>query len=111
MRLDSALDWMAWGGLVLPLVVLAWSALQFVWVRTEEARQKKFDNFFITLERVHNASGSMIAQKGAIFELRNYPKYKEVILRICDDAPTLFGTNPDQRIINEFANTAAFLRR
>jgi hypothetical protein len=111
MGLKTAVDWLTWAAVVLPLITLAWSAWRYVHLRTKEAREKEFNNFFLTLERVHNANGSLIAQKAAVFELRNYPRYKDVVLRICDEAPTLFGPSPDPRVQNEFALTAEFFRR
>ena len=111
MHLGTVADWLAWGALAAAVGVIAWSSYRYLAVKEAEQRQRKFENFFETIRRVHNKDGSLIAQKSAIFELRNYPEYKDVILRICDDALDLFGPNVDPRVMIEFEQTVEALRR
>ena len=115
MSLVSLVDWLTWGALVLPLIVLAWSAWQYVDLRKRENSRHNFNTFFETLDRVNNSDGQQICQIAAIFELRNYPEYKDVILRICDNAEELFiqqggAGNINVHTFDEFASTAEYLR-
>lgn len=108
-------DWLAWGALFLPLVVLAWSGWQFVAVRKAEARQAEFENFFRTLGRVHNTDKSALLQRAAVFELRNYPHYREFVVRLCNNADRgLFGGDPEtlkKLLMEEFALTAHYFEK
>ncbi len=108
--MKDAADWLAFGALFVAVCTIAWHGYHYVSVQKDIGRQRNFDNFFNTLERVNNKGGSWILQKAAIFELRNYLRYKDVILNICDDAGSLFATN-DLQILSEFAGTASFLRK
>lgn len=109
MGLETVVDWLTWLGVVIPLVVLACQGWRYVNIQKDAGRQQEFVNFFHTLERVNNKDGSLILQMAAIFELRNYPKYKDVILKICDDAQSIFSTD-DLRVLDQFEATASFLR-
>jgi hypothetical protein len=105
----DAADWLAFGALFLAVCTIAWQGYRYVNVQKDIGRQRNFENFFHTLERVNNRDRSLILQKAAIFELRNYPEYKDVVLNICDDAKSLFATE-DPRVLDEFEATASFLR-
>lgn len=57
--------------------------LQFVKVRKAELRQKEFENYHSLIDRLNvpqQNSGCPLLdmQKSAVFELRNYPAYKDV---------------------------------
>lgn len=79
-------DWIAWAGLVLPLVTLAWAALFFVMTWREELRHKRYQKFFDLMDKVGARDASIAGKMAAVFEMRNYPEYREVIIRLCRDA-------------------------
>jgi hypothetical protein len=88
--LDSVADWIAWFTFVLSLAIIAWAAFRYVKIERAKVDQREFENFYRTLERVHNKDSSLILQRAAIFELRNFPKYKDFIVRLCRDRNSLF---------------------
>jgi hypothetical protein len=106
---NDAADWLAFGALFIAVCTIAWQGYCYISIQKDIARQRNFENFFHTLERVNNKDRSLILQKAAIYELRNYTEYHDVVLKICDDAQSLFATE-DRRVLDEFEATASFLR-
>ena len=84
MRLETWQDWVAWAGLVLPLMALAFSALRFVLDQHEKQRRAKFDRVFELLARFNNAALNepLFTQLAAVFELRNFPRYLPLLKEI-----------------------------
>lgn len=108
MNLKTAADWLTWGALVLPLFALAWSAWQYVALQKREAERQRFDNFFRVMEKIGEQEGSITAKIAAVYELRKYPEYKELIVRLCKDAaPKVVGGNAAM-LRKEFELTASF---
>lgn len=106
--LNSAADFVVWATFVLTMAALAWSAVRYVQLERGKAKQVRFENFYRTLERVHNKDQSLILQRAAIFELRNFSEYKDLIVRLCQDRNSLF---PDvQKIQEEFLLTLRFFK-
>jgi hypothetical protein len=68
---------------VIPLVVLAWSSLQYVEINQSQLKQQRFENYHLLIERISGGEKKSTSLSTAIiFELRNYSEYKEVSLRI-----------------------------
>ncbi|MBJ7377779.1 hypothetical protein [Sphingobium sp.] len=108
MNLASAGDWIAWAGVVLPLLVLAWSAWQYVALQRREEARQRFDKFFRVMEKIGEQQGSIAAKIAAVYELRKYPEYKELIIRLCNDAaPRVVGDNAIM-LRREFELTSQF---
>ena len=80
MNLNSATEWIAWGGIVLPLIGMSWAAIQYVLNEKRKVQCKRYSEFSSLLGEVN--SGILTKQIGAIYELRKYPEYKEVTGRI-----------------------------
>lgn len=78
-------DWIAWAGLVLPLAALAGSAASFVHTWRGELKHKRYQKFFELMELVGKQDGSIAGKMAAVYEMRKYPEYKEVIIRLCKD--------------------------
>jgi hypothetical protein len=102
--LSTAADWIAWTALILSMAVIAWSSFRYVRIEKRKIEQAEFENFYRTLERVHNKDSSLILQRAAIFELRNFPKYRDFIVRLCRDRNALFPGNVE-RVQQEFLLT------
>lgn len=100
----------AWLGLVVPLLALAWSGWQWVGIQKQQQRERNFEHFFATIARVHNSEQSLIAQKAAIFELRNYPDYRAVVRRICEKPEQFFPELPEALSV-EFSETLRAINR
>lgn len=86
MRLETWQDWVVWAGLVLPLATLAWAAIFFALTWREEIKHKRYQKFFELMELVGKENSSIAGKMAAVFEMRKYPEYKEVIIRLCKDA-------------------------
>jgi len=112
MKLASAVDWLTWGALVLPLFVLTWSAWQYVGIQKREEARHRFDRFFKLLDLVGAHEGVSVHSKvGAIYELRNYPEYADVVVRVCRDSrPRVTGALAFM-LENEFDKTIEFFEK
>lgn len=75
-------DAIAWGLLVLPLVVLAWAVVWFVGVQAERNRYERYQRFHAIMEQLGNKDGSTADKMAAAYELRNYREYADVISKI-----------------------------
>ncbi|MFZ2996770.1 hypothetical protein [Sphingobium sp.] len=103
-------DWVAWGGIVLPLITLAWSAWQYVALQKRNEQQQRFDNFFRVMDKIGEPGGSIAAKAAAVYELRNYPEYSEVIARFCLEAVRYVSGDSAQILQAELRLTAAYFR-
>jgi len=83
---NSWQDWIAWAGIVLPLTAFAWAAIYFVITWRGEIKHKRYEKFFSLMDRVGEKGGSIAGKMAAIYEMRKYPEYKDVIIRLCQDA-------------------------
>lgn len=108
MTLASWQDWIAWGGIFIPLATLSWSAWQYVALQKRNEQQRKFDNLFRLMDKIGESGGSIAAKAAAVYELRNYPEYGEVIVRFCNDAIPYVSGDSAQILQNEFRFTAAY---
>jgi hypothetical protein len=84
--LQSALDWIAWAGIVIPLAALAWAAVQHVQIQRRDEKRRQFDEFFEVMDKIGQAEGSIASKMAAVYQLRKYPQYREVIIRFCRGA-------------------------
>ena len=108
MTLGSWQDWIAWAGVVLPLATLAWSAWQYVAIQKRNEKQRKFDNLFRLMDKIGESGGSIAAKAAAVYELRNYPEYGDVISRFCREAIHYVSGDSAQILITEFTLTAEY---
>ncbi len=74
-------------GVLIPLFTLAFSALKYVDIRELEQNQQNFDNYHGLIERLTNTV-NMDVQTAILYELRNYPEYKDVSIRILSSYQT-----------------------
>ena len=84
--LNTFVDWVTWGALVLPLAAIAWSAVNYVLLQQQIRRDREYSRFFECMEQIGRGDYSIAAKMAAISELKKVPKYKEVILRLCHGA-------------------------
>jgi len=83
-------DWLAWAGVVLPLTVLAWTAFWFTHERREQRKHRRFEHFFSVTDKIGQAQGSLLSKVAALYELRRFPEYSDVIVRMTE-APEIVG--------------------
>lgn len=86
MGLSSIQDWIAWAGIVIPLASLAWAACLYVLTRRREVQHQEFERFFKVMDHLGTSEGSIASKMAAAYELRKYPEYREVIIRLCEQA-------------------------
>jgi hypothetical protein len=101
-----------WAGIVLPLSVLAWSAWQYVAIRKREEARARFDRLFHLLGLLGGDENTSVYSKvGAIYELRNFPEYGPVVLRICTDSKSRIKGELAFMMENEFQATIDYLKK
>lgn len=86
MNLETPIEWLAWGAIVVPLATLAWQAFRFNQIRREENQFQKYQRLFKVADQLGKQGGSIVSKVIAAYELRKYTEYKDVIIRICEGA-------------------------
>jgi len=81
----------AWLGLVVPLVALAWAALQHVYNQKRDQSFREYERFFKVMKELGSKDSTTPGNMAAVYELRKFPQYQEVIVRLCDDAKLTGG--------------------
>ena len=109
MDLKTATDWLTWGALVLPLFALAWAAVQYVLTQKREQKHREYERFFDIMRKFGASDSTVPGNMAAAFELRQFPQYGDVIIRLCEEAPMVGGTAA--MLNGEMARTAEFLRK
>ena len=102
-------EWIAWAGIVIPLIALAWSAVFYVRAKRREVHHQEYQRFFEITDHLGQQGGSIASKMAAAYELRKYPEYKEVILNICEKAPVTGGAA--KMLAEEMEATASFLSK
>ena len=93
-------EWLAWVGIVIPLCVLAWSAFRFTQERREQRKHSKFEHFFSVTDKIGQAQGSLLSKVAAVYELRRFPEYAEVITRMTAE-PEIVGGGRSKALLEE----------
>jgi hypothetical protein len=98
----------AWLGIVIPLFGLSWAAIQHVATEERDQKFKEYQKFFEIMKDFGSKDSTVPGNMAAVFELRKFPQYKDVIIRLCEDSP--FEGNPAKLLAREMALTADALR-
>ena len=106
MELTKFTDWVAWAGIVLPLTVTAVSAALYIWLEFRKQKNRRYDNFYVLMDQIGRNNSSIASKMAAISELKRYPEYRDVIVRLCCDAEVLEADLPATMLRNEFELTA-----
>lgn len=109
MNLSTVGEWIAWGGVVVPLIALAWSAVTYSLAKRHEIQHQQYQRFFQIMDHLGQSGGSVASKMAAAFELRKYPEYAEVIINICEKAK--IEGPASEMLKDELAATAAYIRR
>ncbi|WP_327754611.1 hypothetical protein VVT58_05475 [Sphingobium sp. SJ10-10] len=81
MEVSTFTDWIAWGGLVVPLCALAWSAVQYVTSQRREQAFREFEKFFSLMTKLGSKENSRFEAVAILYELRKFPQYADVLER------------------------------
>lgn len=96
---------------IIPLFVIAFSAWEYTESRKSETKQNTFENYHLIVERFTGGDkGSVFVIVANIFELRNYPEYKEVSLKILKDMKLNWSTTRIPLIEMEIDATMHYLK-
>ena len=68
---------------MIPLFAMAWAAIFFVLTRRREVHFQEFERLFKVMDHLGQTDGSIASKMAAAYELRKYPDYKDVIVRMC----------------------------
>ncbi|MEH6756698.1 MAG: hypothetical protein V7676_04215 [Parasphingorhabdus sp.] len=100
-------EWIAWAGLVIPLIGMAWAAIFYTLTKRREVHFQEFQRLFEIMDHLGRSGGSIASKMAAAYELRKYPQYKDVIIRMCRQTETV---GPSGKMLkDEMLLTADFL--
>lgn len=108
MGLSSTQEWIAWAGVVVPLMALAFSAVTYSLAKKREVQHQEYQRFFQIMDHLGQQDGSIASKMAAAYELRKYPSYAEVIINICEKAEVRGAAS--EMLREEMAATAKFLK-
>lgn len=83
--IETIATWFSIFGAVTALGTLAWSSVHYVFIRKREQKFEEYKKFFDLMDTLGQESGSIASKMAAAYELRKYPDYREVIIRLFDD--------------------------
>lgn len=83
--LTTIQDMVAWGLVVLPLIVIAWASVWFVLIQAERNRHERYRRFYAIMEQLSRSDSETAAKMAAAYELRNYREYADIVARIFVD--------------------------
>ncbi|MGP0061832.1 MAG: hypothetical protein ACLPID_21420 [Beijerinckiaceae bacterium] len=109
MTLDQTAQIAAILSVSVPLCALAWSAAAYVRLRQSEIRRERYERFFEVMEHIGSKGGSIASKVAAVFELRRFPEYQEVIIRLFERVGVEGDAAP--MLKSEMDLTADFLRK
>ena len=105
---SDIVNWMTWVAAIVPLWAIAWAAYHYVSLRRVDEEDKKFNRFFVVMDHL-GREGSVASKMAAAFELRKFPEYAEVIIRMCEKVK-VDGVSA-QMLRDELNLTADFLSK
>ncbi|MBX9883460.1 MAG: hypothetical protein K2X68_00655 [Novosphingobium sp.] len=109
-------DWLTLFGVVaaflavvVPLCGLAWAAVFYTIAHRREVRHQEFERVFKVMDHLGQNGGSIASKMAAAYELRRYPQYRDVIVRMCEQTE-VEGSSAGM-LKSEMMLTAEFLRK
>jgi hypothetical protein len=97
-------------GVVVPLAALAWSAVMYVRIKRTEIQHQQYQKVFEVMDNLGKEGGSIASKMAAAFELRKFPEYSDVILRLASQVEITGSSVAATMLKNEIALTADFLK-
>jgi hypothetical protein len=71
-------------GSVLALLALAWAAVNYVLLKKMEINHSEFQRVFEIMDHLGAKGNSIASKMAAAYELRKYPQYAAVIVRLAE---------------------------
>lgn len=101
-------EWVAWAGIAIPLAGLAWAAVFYTLARRREIHFQEFERLFKVMDYLGQEGGSIASKMAAAYELRKYPEYRDVIIRMCEQTDV---RGPSGKMLkDEMTLTAEYLK-
>ena len=98
----------AFAAVVVPLCGLAWAAVFYTIARRREIKHHEFERVFKVMDHLGQTGGSIASKMAAAYELRKYPQYSDVIIRLCEQADIV---GPSSKMLkDEMMLTAQILK-
>ncbi len=83
--LSTYQDWIVWGLVVLPLIVIAWALTWRVFIEAERNRHERYRRFYSVMEQLSRSDSETAAKMAAAYELRNYKDYADIVAKVFVD--------------------------
>jgi hypothetical protein len=91
----------------LALLAIAWSAVNYIQIRRIEIKHQEYQKFFEIMDHLGSQGNSIASKVAAAHELRKYPQYTDVIVRLADQVE--ISGSAAAMLKNELDLTAKFL--
>ena len=105
--IESIALWATILGSLIALLAIAWAAVNYVLIRKLEIKHQEYQKFFEIMDHLGAQGHSVASKMAAAFELRKYPQYADVIVRLATKAS--YDGPSAQMLKEELDLTAAFL--
>lgn len=105
----EVVNWMTWVAAIVPLWVIAWSAYHYVHTRRFDEQEKRYIRFFLVMDHLGKDGGSIASKMAAAYEMRKFPEYADVIIRLCEQA-SVQGASAEM-LKTEMKLTADYMRK
>ncbi|NJM49956.1 MAG: hypothetical protein HC843_02990 [Sphingomonadales bacterium] len=69
-------EWVAWAGIVIPLMGMVWASIFYAIKRRREIHFHEYQRVFEIIDHLGQYGGSIASKVSAAYELRKYPEYK-----------------------------------
>jgi hypothetical protein len=83
--LTNVQDIIAWGLIVLPLIIIAWAMIWIAESISERNRHERYLRFYQIMQHLGRKDSSQAEKMAAAYELRRYKEYGDIIGRIFID--------------------------
>ncbi len=102
--------------LIVTLIKLAFSAHHYLRIRSDEIKQQRFKNYHYLIDELVGAvKGENIkldSQIAKAYELRNYPEYRDLSIRILEGLEQSWENEPDvERLLKEISISLSKLKK
>ena len=84
--IEAVALWATIAGTLIALLAIAWAAVNYVLIRSKEIKHQEYQKFFEVMDHLGAPGHSIASKMAAAYELRKYPQYRDVIVRLAQQA-------------------------
>ena len=107
---SDVVNWMTWLAAIVPLWALAWSAYHYVNLRQADDSERQYNRLFTALNQL-GSNSSIVAKCAAAYELRKFPEYADLIVRVCEQVPVEGTSTAVKMLQTELALTVDHMKK